>query len=103
MSSINVITLCGSRRFVKEFEKVEKYLTLKGNVVLTPVFYHQRNGLNVTQEEAQLLGKIHFKKIDLSDEIFVIDVESYIGESTKKEIAYAKQNNKRIRYYSKEI
>lgn len=63
-------------------------------------FFEQSEGFEITEEQANLLGELHFRKIDLSDEIFVIDVDGYIGSSTKKEIEYAKEKGKAIRYYS---
>ncbi|MGL9972835.1 hypothetical protein [Enterococcus sp. DIV1420a] len=97
---MKIITLCGSMKFIKVFRKVEVILTRKGFLVLSPVF---DEGIEISKEDAELFGKYHFRKIDLADEIFVIDVEGYIGKSTKKEIEYAKSNDKQIRYYSKEI
>jgi hypothetical protein len=63
----------------------------------------QSEGMTITEEQVKLFGEIHFRKIDLSDEIFVIDVNGYIGSSTRKEIAYAKQQNKPVRYYSNDF
>lgn len=92
-----IITLCGSMTFIKEFREVEVVLTRQGFLVLSPVF---GEGVDISQEDRELLGNAHFKKIDLSNEIYVIDVGGYIGESTKKEINYALANNKRVRYHS---
>ncbi|WP_212637416.1 hypothetical protein A5821_001655 [Enterococcus sp. 7F3_DIV0205] len=100
MDNIKVITLCGSIKFMKEFRQTEAMLTRMGFAVITPFFFEQGEEVEVTKEEALLLGKIHYKKIAIADEIFVIDVDGYIGESTKKEIEYAKLNNKNISYYS---
>lgn len=99
---MRVITLCGSTKFKTQFEQANAYLTLQGNVVISVAFFEQSDGFTITEEQSKLLGQLHFRKIDMSDEIFVIDVDGYIGESTRKEIAYAKQNGKAIRYYSKE-
>ena len=41
---------------------------------------------------------MHRQKIDMSDEIYVINFEGYIGESTEAEIEYAKLKGKRIYY-----
>ncbi|MFK4566703.1 hypothetical protein [Enterococcus sp. UD-01] len=100
VSKIKVITLCGSAKFMKEFKEVEANLSLKGIAVLSPIFFEQSKTSKITKEVAQLLGNMHFRKIELADEIFVMDVGGYIGESTRKEIAFAKSNNKNIRYYS---
>ncbi|WP_274366251.1 hypothetical protein [Paenibacillus thermotolerans] len=95
-----IITLCGSTKFKSQFEQANAYLTLQGNIVISLAFFEQSEGFEITSEQAELLGNLHFKKIDLSDEIFVIDVGGYIGSSTKKEIEYAKRHGKVVRYYS---
>ena len=46
----------------------------------------------------EMLDEIHKQKIDMSDEIFVINVGEYIGESTRSEIEYAKSKNKVVNY-----
>lgn len=100
MADIKVITLCGSSRFDSKFKEVELLLTRKGFAVLMPIF---RDRLKLNKNDIKLFGRIHLKKITLADEIFVMDVDGYIGESTKKEIEYAKSKNKIIRYYSEEM
>lgn len=50
------------------------------------------------RETKEMLGDIHKRKIDMADEIFVINVNGYIGESTRSEIGYAKKNNKKVNY-----
>lgn len=99
MINIKVITLCGSKKFTKEFERLEISLAKQGYAVLMPVF---GKNLKLNEDEIKLFGKIHLKKIALADEIFIVDVDGYIGESTKKEIEYARSLGKEIRYYSKE-
>lgn len=97
---MRVITLCGSTKFKQQFEQANAFLTLQGNIVISLAFFEQSEGFEITEEQAELLGNLHFRKIDLSDEIFVIDVNGYIGSSTKREIEYAKEKGKAIRYYS---
>lgn len=93
---MKVITLCGSIRFRNEFEEWNERLTLEGNVVISVEGFNT----NLTDEQKTLLELIHRRKIDLADEIFVIDVDGYIGESTSKEIEYALQKGKSVRYLS---
>lgn len=101
MGKFNIITLCGSTRFKDEFEMINKHLTLKGNVVISVgLFGH--SGDTVSDEEKELLDRIHKAKIDLCDEIFVINKDGYIGESTLSEIDYAIKNNKEIKYLCNE-
>lgn len=97
---MKIITLCGSTKFKKEFEEVNEALTLLGHIVLSVgVFVHSKE-LIIRPNQKNLLDKLHKKKIDLSDEIFVIDVNGYIGSSTRNEIEYAKLKNKKINYLS---
>lgn len=98
---MKVITLCGSTKFKKQFEQANRYLTLQGNIVISLAFFEQSEGIEITEEQAEFLGNLHFRKIDMSDEIFVIDVSGYIGSSTEKEIEYAINNGKIVNYYSK--
>lgn len=58
--------------------------------------------MEITGKQERQLKELHFRKIDRSDEIFVIDVNGYIGDSTRAEIEYASSHGKKVRYYSKE-
>lgn len=92
-----VITLCGSTRFKKEFEEVNKRLTLAGDVVLSVgVFGH--SGDEITKEQKKRLDRVHRQKIDMSGAIYVINKNGYIGQSTRDEIEYARRTGKRIIY-----
>ncbi|MNV60549.1 hypothetical protein D3C71_1530150 [compost metagenome] len=94
----NVITLCGSTKFKQQFSEVMKDLTLKGNIVLTLGFFEQSENIKLTNEQFKLFEEVHYYKIDMSDEIYVVNVNGYIGESTKKEIEYAIEHNKKVTY-----
>ena len=94
----NVVTLCGSIKFKDKFEEVQEKLTLEGNIVLIPNFFNNIKKEDITSETKRMLDKMHRQKIDMSDEIYVINVGGYIGESTKAEIEYAKTNGKKIFY-----
>lgn len=101
-----VITLCGSTRFKEEFLSVQKQLTLDGNIVISVgLFGH--SGDNEVWENMdegtltrtkEMLDDMHKAKIDMADEIFVINVGGYIGDSTKSEIEYAKLHGKKVNY-----
>lgn len=93
----NVITLCGSIKFENEFMKVQEKLTLDGNIVFTPNFFNNLKG-EINAETKKMLDEMHRQKIDISNEIYVINCGGYIGESTKSEIEYAKANGKKISY-----
>lgn len=94
-----VITLCGSTKFKDEFLKVQKQLTLEGNIVISVGFFEHVDGENVISPEMKvILDDIHKRKIDMSDEIYVINKNGYIGKSTKSEIEYAIKTGKRVDY-----
>lgn len=97
-----VITLCGSSKYEQEFKLANAYLSLKGNVVISLGIFGHSNKIEFKEEQKILLDDIHKQKIDISDEIFVIDVDKYIGMSTKSEIDYAMIRMMKIRYWSKE-
>ena len=94
-----VITLCGSTRFKSEFEKVQKRLTLEGNIVISVgLFSHSGDNEVWSDGMIEMLDDMHKRKIDMADEIYVINVNGYIGDSTKSEIEYAKSKMIPINY-----
>ncbi|VEU80572.1 NUDIX hydrolase [Haploplasma axanthum] len=93
-----VITICGSLKFKREMMNAAMKLELLGNVVLIPIFPLDDNFDEYTEEELNILGKMHKEKIKISDAILVINVGGYIGKSTKSEIEFATSLNKEIRY-----
>lgn len=95
---MKTITLCGSLKFQKEMMIVAEKMALKGNCILTPV-YPVSKDIERTKEQLIKLKEAHFKRIELSDAILVVNVNNYIGNSTSLEIEYAKKLNKEIMYY----
>ena len=94
-----VITLCGSTRFKDEFIEAQKRLTLAGNIVIrVGLFGHSGDQEVWTEGTKEMLDDMHKRKIDMADSIYVINVGGYIGESTRSEIEYARQNGKGIEY-----
>jgi len=94
-----VITLCGSTKFKEAFERENRRLTLEGYIVLAPgVFGHAEGSEPVSDEDKRMLDNMHLRKIDLSDEVFVINVGGYIGNSTRSEIEYAKKHGRTVTY-----
>ena len=90
-----VITLCGSTKFKEEFERVNRELTLAGNVVISVGCFGHAGDI-LSDEQKVMLDEIHKQKIDMADAIFVINKNGYIGESTKSEIKYAQEHSKEI-------
>ena len=94
-----VVTLCGSTRFKTEFLQAQKRLTLEGNIVISVgLFGHSGDDEVWTDGTKEMLDDMHLRKIDMSDEIYVINVGGYIGSSTQKEIEYTKRTGKTVRY-----
>ena len=96
---MRVITICGSLKFQDEIMKVAEKMALDGNCILTPTYPVLEN-IQITEGQLTKLKEAHFKRIELSDAIFVVNVNNYIGDSTKLEIEYAKKNGKEILYYT---
>lgn len=94
-----VITLCGSTKFKEEFLAEQKRLTLEGNIVISVgLFGHSGDNEVWTEGTKAMLDDMHKRKIDMADEIFVINVGGYIGESTRSEIEYAKAHGRPVIY-----
>ena len=104
-----IITLCGSSRFIEEtavcawlLERDEGAITMAMH--LLPAWYPDCPADHLAEHEgcADSIDNLHLRKIDISDEIFVVDVGGYIGSSTRREIAHAQAGNKRVRFFSEE-
>ena len=99
IGSYEVVTLCGSTKFKDNFINAQRQLTLSGKIVITVgLFGHSGDENRITLEVKKMLDDMHKRKIDMSDSIFVINRNNYIGDSTKSEIEYAKKTGKRIKY-----
>lgn len=101
-----MITLCGSTRFKDAFMKAQKRLTLEGNIVISVgLFGHSGDdevweGMSedTMSKTKEMLDDMHKRKIDMADEIYVINVGGYIGESTRSEIEYARRTGKAVHF-----
>ena len=94
-----VITLCGSTKFKEEYLDAQKRLTLEGNIVISVGLFGHSGDNEVWSEGTKvMLDDMHKRKIDMADEIFVINVGGYIGDSTRSEIEYAKSTGKRVKF-----
>ena len=99
VGSYKVITLCGSTRFRDAFMEAQKRLTLEGNIVISVgLFGHAGDDEVWKPGTKEMLDDMHKRKIDMADEIYVINVGGYIGESTRSEIEYAKATGKMVNY-----
>lgn len=106
-----VVTLCGSTRFKEEFMKAQKDLTLQGYIVISVGLFGHLGDSEVWENmdegtltrTKEMLDDMHKRKIDMADEIFVINVGGYIGDSTKSEIRYAQETGKLVNYLENSI
>ena len=102
-----VITLCGSTKFEAEFAEVNQRLTMEGCVVISLGMFRLPDlpGYDWTADPSDLkgrLGGVHLHKIRIADEVYVVDPGGYLGESTRREIAYAESLGTPVRYLSRE-
>ena len=105
----NVITLCGSTRFKDAFLEAQKRLTLEGNIVISVGLFGHSGDAEVWEnmdegtltKTKEMLDDMHKRKIDMADEIFVINPGGYTGSSTKSEIEYAISTGKEVKYLEK--
>ena len=91
-----IITVCGSSRFKKEIQQVAHDLAIQGNTVLAPTVFPHMEEEELPTEVLIQLDNSHKEKIELSDAIFVVNVNKYIGESTYGEIDWAQRKKKQI-------
>lgn len=98
-----VITLCGSTKFKDDFLEVQKRLTLEGNIVISVgLFGHSGDDEVWNPGTKEMLDEMHKRKIDMANEILVINKGGYIGSSTRSEIEYAEATGKAVRYLETE-
>lgn len=107
INGTKVVCLCGSTRFSEEMLMLAWEFAKKAIIALgwCIVPAHLRVGRSEVEDHlaeiegvAEVLDNLHLRKIDLADEVFVVNVGGYIGEGTKREIAYAQRTNKPIIY-----
>ena len=97
-----IVCLCGSTRFYDEFQKAYFEETMKRRIVLSVGFKPgvQEHGqtVGITPEQKEMLDELHMRRIDLADEVYILNKGGYVGESTRKELEYARSKGKPIRY-----
>lgn len=89
-----IVCLCGSARFVDEMRAANRDLTFAGVIVVAP----GEAGEVITGEQKTLLDALHLRKIDLADRVLIVNPGGYVGESTSREIAYARAIGKPVAF-----
>ena len=102
---VNVICLCGSTRFTAEMLILQWNLTKRGHIVLSwcalpDNYFRGQDKTHIGDQEGvkEIVDEVHKRKIDLSDEVLVVNIGGYIGESTRSEILYAMSTGVPVRY-----
>jgi hypothetical protein len=95
-----IICYCGSLRFIEKFKEVEYQSLIDGNISLLPccMFVDIQREYGEISNYKLKADELHKRKIDICDEVFVLNVDGYIGQSTRSEIEYAKSVGKNIEY-----
>lgn len=93
-----LVCLCGSTRFKDAFVEANRTETLSGNIVLSVGLFGHVEGLDMNSETKAKLDELHLQKIAMADEILVLNVNGYVGESTLQEMMFAEERNIAIRY-----
>lgn len=96
---MKTVTICGSMRFEKEMMAISFFLETKYYFCVLQCVYNTEQQ-DISECELEKLAKAHYKKIELSDAIYVLDIDGYIGEQVAKEIEYAKALGKEVIYNS---
>ena len=96
---MRTVTLCGSMRFEKQMQKIAMDLETQHAMNVLQCTYNVADRI-LSDREVETLTKAHYRKIDLSDGIYVVDIDGYIGESVKQEIQYAQKTGKQIIFHS---
>ena len=100
-----IVCLCGSTRFYEAFQEANYRETMAGKIVLSVGFYpHSRTQahgqeIGCTPEQKKSLDELHLRKIDMADEVLFLNVDGYMGESTRRELDYARKAGKVICFW----
>ncbi|MBE6023423.1 MAG: hypothetical protein E7231_09345 [Cellulosilyticum sp.] len=96
---MKTVTICGSMKFEKEMQEIAFLLETKHDFNVLQCVYNV-DDLEISEKELVSLEKAHFRKIELSDAIYVVDIQGYIGNQVSKEIEYAKSKGKEVILHS---
>ena len=95
---MKTVTICGSMRFTNEMKSIAYYLETQQKFnVLQCVYLPDK--VVPTDEDIKVLEVTHYRKIDLSDGIYDVNIDGHIGNSVRREIEYAKKHNKEVIYH----
>lgn len=98
MNKPRIVCIIGSSKLKNAHLGVAQRETLRGKIVLVAGFFHHVDMVPISEEQKRLIDELCLRKIDLADEVFVVNVNGYMGDSTKQAIAYAKELGKPVAY-----
>lgn len=95
---MKTLTMCGSMRFEKEMRSIAYDLETKCGYSILQCVYAPA-GTSISTKELKSLEKAHYRKIDISDGVYIVNIDGYVGESVNAEILYAQEKGKEILYH----
>lgn len=96
---MKTVTICGSMKFMREMQSIAFLLETRENMSVLQCVYNVDN-LDITLADQSALENAHYRKIELSDAIYVVDIHGYVGNQTSKEIEFAKSIGKEVIMHS---
>lgn len=101
MDKIKVVTICGSMKFAEEMKQIAWKLEAEQGFSVIQCVYNEQNE-TISDDAQKRLAAAHYKKIDICDAIYIVDIGGYIGTSVAAEISYAEENGKELIFHSKQ-
>lgn len=92
---LKIVTICGSMKFENEMKRIAFQLETRYKMCVLQCVYNE-DDKDLSDDEIEFLNSSHFKKIEISDAVYIININEYIGEQVKKEMAYAKKSGKEV-------
>lgn len=93
-----IVCICGSTRFADEMAAANRDLTFAGAIVVAPGVFLRADRQEISEEQKAALDELHLRKIDLADRVLVVNPGGYVGESTSREITYARATGKPVEF-----
>jgi len=98
---MKTITICGSMKFAEEMKQIAWRLEVEKGFNVLQCIYNEQNE-PITVEAQKRLVAAHYRKIDICDAVYIVDIDGYIGTSVANEISYAKENGKELIFHSRQ-
>lgn len=98
---MKTITICGSMKFAEKMKQIAWRLEVEKGFNVLQCIYNEQND-PITKEAQKHLATAHYRKIDICDAIYIVDIDGYIGSSVADEILYAKEKGKELIFHSRQ-